>query len=65
MKGADILAEIEDVLRTKPTLQALRQDTDETFSWLGEDLGSHWTVGYWCRSTRTELCPANAVPDGT
>jgi hypothetical protein len=35
MKGADILAEVEDVLRTMPSRQILTQDTQETFSWLG------------------------------
>jgi hypothetical protein len=35
MERADLLAEIEDVLRTMPPLANLHQDTRETFSWLG------------------------------
>src|SRR5262249_33257483 len=30
-----LLAEIEDVIRTMPSEQVLRQDGPETFSWLG------------------------------
>jgi hypothetical protein len=35
MQDSDILAEIEDVLRTMPARAQLRHDTPENFSWLG------------------------------
>ena len=47
MKGADLLAEIEDVLRTMPSREILNQDTQETFSWLGRAVAAinRWSSG--------------------
>jgi hypothetical protein len=44
MKPADILAEIEDVLRTMPPENDLRQDTQEIFSSLGRAVA---VLGQW------------------
>jgi hypothetical protein len=44
MKGADVLAEIEDILRTKPPIGNLCQDTEETFGWQGRAVA---VIGRW------------------
>jgi hypothetical protein len=44
MKPADILAELEDVLRTMPPQNQLHLDTQEIFSWLGRAVAA---IGQW------------------
>ncbi len=40
MEEADLLAAVEDALRTMPSRQELRQDTPETFNWLGRAIAA-------------------------
>jgi hypothetical protein len=46
MEDADILAEIEDVIRTMPPRATLRHDTPENLSWLGRAVAA---IGRWNR----------------
>jgi hypothetical protein len=59
MKGADVLAEIEDIIRTMPARQVLNQDVPETFSWMGRAIAalSNWSIygGARARALVTEM----------
>jgi len=44
MKEVDLLAEIEDAIRSMPPKATLRHETEENFSWLGRVVAA---IGHW------------------
>jgi hypothetical protein len=66
MKEVDLLAEIEDAIRSMPPKTTLRHETDENFSWLGRVVAAiaHWNSaqGAAARSYLNQFHDVMAAP---